>query len=99
MAHPTVDIAELGPRWWSPDEALSTQLLAELRSEAPSGHALDGVAMEAVAVKKLLKDVVLWLPETEQWAAVHLTYKHESDLRWPLTTIAPTWDDLLAEIL
>jgi hypothetical protein len=47
----------------------------------------------------LLKDVILWLPETEQWAAVHLTYKQEPDLRWPSTTIAATWDDLLAEIL
>ncbi len=63
------------------------------------GHVLDGVTVEAVAVKKLLKDVVLWLPETGQWAGVHLTYRQESDCRWPYTTVAPTWQDLLAEIL
>ena len=99
MTHPHVDITELGPGWCSPDEALSTQLLAELKSGAPIGHALDGVTVEAVAVKKLLKDVILWLPETEQWAAVHLTYKPGSDHRWPSTTVAPTWRALLAEIL
>ena len=99
MPRPSVNITDLGPRWWSPDEALSAQLLEELRSEAPSGHALDGVTVEAVAVKKLLKDVILWLPETEEWAAVHLTHKPESDHRWPSTTVAPTWRALLAEIL
>lgn len=93
-----MDLTQLGPRWWAPDETESTNLLQELRDEMPDGHVLSGVAVEAVAVKKLLKDLILWLPDSNEWAAVHLTSRTESDPQWPSTVVAVTWSGLLSEV-
>ena len=64
----------------------------------PAGHVLADVAAKPVAVKKLLKDWIVWLPDQGRWAAVHLTYTQESDPRWPSVTFAKSWPELLAEL-
>jgi hypothetical protein len=99
MDRPRIDITELGSRWWAPSVTEADQLVAELRSEMPMDHRYANETVEPVAVKKLMKDVVLWLPDREQWAAVHLTYNPETDPRWPTFTVADSWSDLLADIL
>jgi hypothetical protein len=98
MERPDVDLSELGPSWWSPSESEAAKLLSELHTEMPSGHALEGALAEPVAIKKLLKDLILWLPDRDEWARVHLTYSPESDPRYPWTSIATTWEALLTDL-
>ena len=98
MAHPDVDLTELGPSWCSPTDSDAGQLLSELRDETPRGHALEGVSAELVAVKKLSKDLILWLPGRDEWARVHLTYTKETDPRYPSTSIMADWEALLADV-
>jgi hypothetical protein len=96
---PAFDMSDLGARWWTPTEAEAARFDAELQSEIPADHPLADVTTVPVAVKKLLKDWIVWLPDQRLWAALHLTYTHETDARWPTVTFAPTWPELLAEVL
>jgi len=97
--HPPIDLDRLVGEWW---EVAGTQqaleLESELEREVTEEHVLAGVVASAVAVKRHLKDVVFWLPERSEWAAVHLTYVEESDPRWPSTVVSADWETLLSEL-
>ncbi len=98
-AWPPVRLADLGPRWWWASKHHEAKILAELRAEMPAGHLLYGVTVQVVAVKKLMKDVVLWLPESGQWAWVHLTYRQETDPQFPWCSVYATWQEVLEDNL
>lgn len=69
----------------------------ELHAEITPGHVLDGVRFEIVAIRRLLKDVVGWLPDTQQWSWTHLTWTQEADPRWPSTDVYDSWEAMLAD--
>jgi len=84
-----VDVDRLPGDWWVVDgTGDGAALERELASELPQGHALVGVKARAVAVRRHLKDVIFWLPDTSEWALVHLTYRVEADPGWPSTFVA-----------
>ena len=60
----------------------------ELRRETSPGHSLHETEAMAVAVRRLRKEVVFWLPRQARWAWVHLTWEEESDPRWPSVELA-----------
>ena len=92
------DIAILPGEWWAVQGTDASELEQELQREAPKGHVLHGLSVQAVGVRRHLKDVVFWVPSLEQWALVHLTRQVETDPRWPSTTCTRNWDDLVAEL-
>jgi len=97
--HPSVDPGSLPGEWWLvQDERQSADLTRELHREKPPGHVLHGVRAEPVAVKRHLKDVIFWLPDSKQWASVNLTYQDESDPRWPSATLTRRWTELVQEL-
>lgn len=102
VAVPTPAAADLGrlPGDWTPIGvwASAAEITAELRRELPTGHLLAGRAVLPVAVRRHLKDVVLWLPDDGQWALVHLTGQPETDPRFPGTTLAAGWDEVVAAL-
>lgn len=94
------DLARLPGEWWSVWGTPEARTLEdELARETSPGHDLHGDVAEAVAVKRHLKDVIFWLPETEHWAFVHLTYRHERDPRWPDALIAEHLDQIVEELV
>ena len=97
MSLPHFDLAQLPGDWWevAPDDAKNLE--AELRREVPRGHSLHHVTVQAVAVRRHLKDVVFWLPTLQQWAYVHLTGRVEKDPRWPVTVCTSEWDEVVAQ--
>ena len=70
----------------------------ELDREMPEGHVLVGRSLTAVAVRRHLKDAVFWLPETGEWALVHLTRRVEKDPRWPSALVTADWRVLADEM-
>ena len=95
---PWHDIAGLPGEWWAVQGTDASDLEQELQCEAPEGHVLYGLSVQAVGVRRHLKDAVFWVPSLEQWALVHLTKHVETDPRWPSTTCTRNWDDLVAEL-
>lgn len=93
------ELSDLPGQWWTvigtPD---AVELESELGRELPEGHVLRGIRVEAIAVRKRLKDVVYWLPESERWAWVHLTYAVETDPRWPSAVVAATWAEMIEDM-
>ena len=61
-------------------------LEVELRRELSPGHILHGKTVVAKAVGNDPDDVVFQL-EDGHFAAVHLTWKTESDVNWPFTLV------------
>jgi hypothetical protein len=51
-----------------------------------------------VAWRRHMKEIVFWLPRSQQWAVVHLTWAVESDPGWPSTELGATWSDVVAEL-
>lgn len=99
-ALPAFDLSDLPGDWWTVrGTADAADLERELAPELAHGHGLEGVRVEAIAVKRHLKDVIFWLPESGEWAFVHLTYRAETDPRWPSTVVGSTWADLVAEMV
>lgn len=99
MSWPSEDLSDLGPRWWSPSDSEADLLLIELHAKIPADHVLADEATQVVAVRMLMKDLVLWLPELRLWAWVHQTYKQETDPRFPSCGLYANWQDLLANSL
>ncbi|MFZ2502752.1 MAG: hypothetical protein WAW88_08800 [Nocardioides sp.] len=96
---PVLDLSDLPGEWWTVRGSVdAAELERELARELAVGHVLRGVRVEAVAVKRHLKDVVFWLPESGQWAWVHLTHAVETDPRWPIPIITSNWADLVGEM-
>lgn len=71
----------------NPDEQLTahaTRLLAELRRELASGHALAEVPFELVGCSEARDDILLRLPNS--WAIVHLSWSGRTETPpWPAT--------------
>ena len=76
--------------------AVGSELETELRREITTGHPLVGVEVHAVAVRRLRKEVIFWLPAECKWAVVHLTWAVESDVQWPTNEQCATWDEVIA---
>lgn len=96
---PPFDLEALAGDWWEVHGTeQAAELQRELARELPREHVLGGVPVEAVAVKRNLKDVAFWLPQSAEWAHVHLSYKVETDARWPWTVVVMTWTDLVYEL-
>lgn len=77
--------------------AEGVELEAELAREVTAGHALAGVAVVAVAVRKLRKEV-LYLLSDGRWAWVHLTWRPEIGPRQPSARFADSWAALIEEL-
>jgi hypothetical protein len=60
----------------------------ELRRELPAGHVLLDVPIRALGYRQDRDDVaVALLDGSHRFAIVHLTYRQETDPRWPNTEI------------
>ena len=71
--------------WFATDDR---RLVEELLRELPPGHVLEGLAVDVRARRQDCDDVLFnVLDGSGRLAQVHLTYKGESDPRWPLTTL------------
>lgn len=69
-------------RWTQVTGEVAVALESELKRELPSGHALEGRAVRAVARRGDRDDVAYEL-DGHQLCVVHLTYQVETDRRWP----------------
>lgn len=103
---PEFDLSLLPGVWWDlrdlPEEVAGSEvsaeaLVAELRREIAAGHRLNGVAVEAIAVRKHLKDTIFWLPTERQWANVHLTWSVETQPQWPRAELHAEWSDVVRD--
>jgi hypothetical protein len=76
----------------------SSRLDAQLARELPSGHALEGISVRAVAERQDCDDVLFQLNDgSGRVAVVHLTYSVNVDARWPETDFFPSleaWETL-----
>ncbi|MBT9254431.1 hypothetical protein KMZ32_01825 [Phycicoccus sp. MAQZ13P-2] len=96
--HSDMDLSRLSELWTDVrGTEAGAELEAELAREVAANHPLAHVSVQAVAVRKLRKEVIYAVPDG-RWVWVHLTWTKESDPRWPSTVIVPTWDELLAEL-
>ena len=96
--HADMDLSRLSELWQDVrGSAEGAELEAELTREVSVAHPLEHVGLQAVAVRRLRKEVIYALPDG-RWAWVHLTWTKENDPRWPSTVIVPSWDALLVEI-
>jgi hypothetical protein len=94
------DPAELGGGWVLVDEHKErVRLVRELRRELPEGHVLKGLRCQPIAKRVQRDDTIWWLPHRLEWALVHLTYRVETDARWPATSTFRTWEGLLADLV
>ncbi len=94
-----VDVTALPGDWWTVTGQDAAGLERQAVREVPQGHRLHGLVLEAVAVKRHLKEVIYWLPSEQAWAWVHLTGHVEVDQRWPSCVVAREWDALVADLL
>lgn len=66
------------------------RLAVELGRELPSGHVLADLPVTVRARRQDRDDVLFEIPDgSGRFAQVHLTYRSESDPRWPTTTVFP----------
>ena len=91
--------ADLSDLWFVViDTEQGLELEQELRREAPDGHVLRGREVRAIAMRKLMKEVLYWLPAEERWAVVHLTWYAETNPSFPTTVMCNSWHEVLAEL-
>lgn len=78
-------------KYLEPWESISSsQIIAvseELKRTIPKGHALDGIAVRALARRDCDDYLFQLLDGTGRVAFVHLTWKKEIDSNWPFTVI------------
>lgn len=68
------------------------KLLNELKGEIPSDHSLSGLTLKAVATRCNQDDVLFEIfGNEEKLAVVHLTWRKETDPRWPRTRVFSNW--------
>ena len=79
--------------------AAADGLVQELEREIATGHMLSGLPIVAIAVRRLQKETIFWLPESAEGAVVHLTWNAEVDPRWPGTVLVKAWADVLSELV
>lgn len=65
-----------------------------MQSEVPERHVLHGLKVRAIATR-IDRDDVLFEVEGGQMplAVVHMTWRKETDPRWPRTKLFRCWDD------
>ena len=68
------------------------RLEAELCRELCPAHVLHGMEVTALGRRRLRDDVLFKLGDN-RFAQVHLTYKEETDPRWPWTDVFQTFED------
>ena len=76
----------------------SALLSARLEQELPTGHVLKGLRATAVATRVDQDDVLFEIEGGElPLAVVHMTCGKETDPRWPLTKLFPSWEHWVLE--
>ena len=74
--------------WPAPWAATDAPLHEELARETSARHPLAGRRAVAIARRADTDDVLFWLPDGPRLlAAVHLTWRRETDPEWPFTTL------------
>lgn len=76
----------------------ATDLASELCRELSPDHALAAEQFVAVAVRRHRKDCIFWLPDSQRWALVHLTWTREVDARWPSAEVLVSWGAVVASV-
>lgn len=99
MDMPDFDVTLLPGGWFEVDGATARELESALAAEVAPGHSLHAEEVRAVAAKRLLKDVVFWVPGMGRWGLVHLTGRPESDARWPSASLHDGWGEVIADLL
>ena len=71
------------------------RLSERLQSEVPEKHVLHGLKVRAIATRIDRDDVLFEIEGSGEMclAVVHMTWRKESDPRWPDTTLFQSWDD------
>jgi len=73
-------------------------LAAELKKECPLGHILRGLPARAIATRIDRDDVLFEIEGIRQsLAVVHLTWREETDPRWPSTKVFENWEQWINE--
>lgn len=85
------------PDWFEMQEAQAIGFEDELRRECVPGHVLHGLEVRAVATADWSDDALFEL-EDGRWALVHLTWKTETDPKWPATAIYPDFEAVLKQL-
>jgi len=93
---------EMFPPWQAildlPNENRAELLAAELVAELPPSHVLYGLKARAVAVRSDRDDVLFEVDGGETpLAVVHLTWRKETDPRWPGTVLFRSWEQWLRD--
>lgn len=84
--------------WSELEEAHAERFEAELVREVAESHPLFGKQVRAVAVRKLEKEVLFWLPVERRWVWVHLTWAKETSPKWPSVDVHETWESLVSAL-
>jgi hypothetical protein len=93
---PSYDMTMLSERWAHVHGShAAAPLEAELVREVAKGHCLSGLSVRAIAVRKLQKEVIFWLPAKHRWAWVHLTWTKDISPMYPRTEIVATWEEVV----
>lgn len=83
--------------WVRTSGDMARRLLDELQRELPPGHAWSGVPIETFADRDGASDDVLFrcLDNPARFAIVHLTWRAESDPRWPHIVFEGTFEEFI----
>ena len=81
-------------------EIRAKALTDRLRHDVPHGHPLFGRGITAVAARMDCDDVLFEVDDpVSSLAVVHLTWRRETDPRWPRTTMYKDWREWAAEAM
>jgi hypothetical protein len=91
---PDFDIELPEPWYWT-----NQDLTGELRQELSPQHQLYDVVLKTIA-RRLDRDDVLFEATDAPYAytIVHLTWRMETDPKWPTTVVFDSWDQVLVRI-
>lgn len=99
MFAPDPDLSLLSEKWTDVrGSAEAQELEGELAREVSLAHVLAGRPVAAVAARRLRKEVIFKLTEENRWVWVHLTWRSETDPRWPSSVICDSWESLISEV-
>jgi hypothetical protein len=84
--------------WEHPDQSMAKRLLAEFQRELPSGHLLDGVAVETFAWSRGIDDVLFrHRDKPDHFTIIHLTWLGRTEIDHKHPTVE--WDGSFSEFL
>ena len=85
---------------WMPESDEDGSLVEELRREICDRHILFGVDARAVGTRIDCDDVLFVTDNPHKpIAVVHLTWKLETDPKWPFTSIFDSWQDWISNCM